>query len=46
MKKDIIMYILYLGIPVLLAILILIAKIQYWNTPLAECPLWVVWLLK
>ena len=29
-----------------LSIAIVFLKAEYWNTPISECPMWVVWLLK
>lgn len=37
--------IVLLGI-IAISIAIISAKIHYWNTPISECPMWVVWLLK
>lgn len=44
--KVILLCILYIGVPIGLAIAIISAKLYYWNTPISECPMWVIWLLK
>lgn len=44
--KDTLLCILLYGIPIGLIIASIIAKIYWWNIPISECPMWVLWLLK
>lgn len=44
--KNILLCILYLGVPIGLAIACLAVKIYWLDTPISECPMWVLWLLR
>lgn len=44
--KEIIYCVLIYGLPLAFAIAIISAKLYWWDTPISECPMWVIWLLK
>ncbi len=44
--KEILLCVLYIGVPVGLAIAFISQIVYWWDTPVSECPFWVIWLLK
>ena len=45
-KLNTIFWLLVLIGIILLSIVVISIKVEYWNVPVSQCPLWVVWLLK
>lgn len=45
-KLETIFWVIVLIAILSLSIAVISIKVEYWNTPISDCPLWVVWLLK